>query len=56
MKILIKIVISVIIQIIFFIIAQGLSHTFPSLGVLPYWFLGFVSGLIVMGICISMDN
>lgn len=47
MKTFIRIVISVVIQIILFIIAQGLSHTFPSLGVIPYWVLGFISGMIV---------
>lgn len=56
MKTLIRIVISVIIQIIFFIIALGLSHTFPSLGIVPYWVLGFTSGMIVVIAYNEIDN
>ena len=47
MKTFIKLFISIAIQVIFIIIANGISHTFPLLGTFPYWVLGFISGMMV---------
>ena len=56
MKTFIKLFISIAIQIIFIIIAAGISHTFPSLGIIPYWVLGFTSGMIIVAVYTEIDE
>lgn len=56
MKFLLKILIAVVIQVIFFIIAEGISHTFPSLIISPHWVLAFTSGMIVSLVYTEIDE
>ena len=56
MKTFIKLFIAIAIQIIFIIIATGISHTFSSLNFTPYWILGVTSGIIIIIAYNEIDN